>query len=201
MGDDKLGNSIVVRRIVAYLIDIFIVGLIVNIILINSNDKALDDLNKEINNIMEDYASEKISTEEYIDNYVDIIYDINKVSVDRNIVYFIVIVGYYLVFQYLNKGASIGKRLMNLRIVSKDKKDINIIQLFVRVALINEMLPLGMSIILVSVCSGMRFMIGYMIISIVKNIFMMMDLIVLIARKDNRAIHDMISYSMVIEEK
>ena len=164
MGDDKLGNSIVVKRIVAYLIDIFIVGLIVNIILINSNDKALDDLNKEINNIMEDYASEKISTEEYIDNYVDIIYDINKVSVDRNIVYFIVIVGYYLVFQYLDKGASIGKRLMNLRIVSKDKKDINIIQLFVRVSLINEMLPLGMSIILVSVCSGMRFMIGYMII-------------------------------------
>ena len=201
MGDDKLGNSIVVKRIVAYLIDIFIVGLIVNIILINSNDKALDDLNKEINNIMEDYASEKISTEEYIYNFFNIIYDINKVSVDRNIVYFIVIVGYYLVFQYLDKGASIGKRLMNLRIVSKDKKDINIIQLFVRVSLINEMLPLGMSIILVSVCSGMRFMIGYMIISIVKNIFMMMDLIVLIVRKDNRTIHDMISYSMVIEEK
>ena len=125
----------------------------------------IEKLNDEANSLMNDYVSGDISSKEYLSNYMDITYDMNRASLDSNLVYLAICIGYFLIFQYLNRGATIGKSLMRIRVVSSDGSDIGFIQMFIRTSIINEILPMIMLIILVFVSMGVSFFIFYSLIS------------------------------------
>ena len=109
--------------------------------------------------------------------------------------------GYFLIFQCLNKGATIGKKFMKIRIVNNDNTDITFLQMFIRTSIINEILPMIMIFVLVFLTSGISFFIGYSLISFIENIFVIICIFMILCRKDNLALHDIMSRSMVIEEK
>lgn len=190
-----------VKRAVAQIIDMFIVSIIISIISMSFSTSRIEKLNDEVNNLMNDYVSGDIDSKEYITKYIDITYDINKASINTNLVYLVVCIGYFLIFQYLNKGATIGKKFMKIRIVSNDNKDITFLQMFIRTSIINEILPITMMFILVFLTSGISFFIGYSLISFIENIFVIICIFMILCRKDNLALHDIMSRSMVIEEK
>lgn len=190
-----------IKRAVAQIIDMFIVSIIISIISMSFSTSRIEKLNDEVNNLMNDYVSGDIDSKEYITKYIDITYDINKASINTNLVYLVVCIGYFLIFQYLNKGATIGKKFMKIRIVSNDNKDITFLQMFIRTSIINEILPITMMFILVFLTSGISFFIGYSLISFIENIFVIICIFMILCRKDNLALHDIMSRSMVIEEK
>ena len=190
-----------IKRAVAQIIDMFIVSIIISIISMSFSTSRIEKLNDEVNNLMNDYVSGDIDSKEYITKYIDITYDINKASINTNLVYLVVCIGYFLIFQYLNKGATIGKKFMKIRIVSNDNKDITFLQMFIRTSIINEILPMIMIFVLVFLTSGISFFIGYSLISFIENIFVIICIFMILCRKDNLAIHDIMSRSMVIEEK
>lgn len=190
-----------IKRAVAQIIDMFIVSIIISIISMSFSTSRIEKLNDEVNNLMNDYVSGDIDSKEYITKYIDITYDINKASINNNLVYLVVCIGYFLIFQYLNKGATIGKKFMKIRIVSNDNKDITFLQMFIRTSIINEILPITMMFILVFLTSGISFFIGYSLISFIENIFVIICIFMILCRKDNLAFHDIMSRSMVIEEK
>lgn len=190
-----------IKRAVAQIIDMFIVSIIISIISMSFSTSRIEKLNDEVNNLMNDYVSGDIDSKEYITKYIDITYDINKASINTNLVYLVVCIGYFLIFQYLNKGATIGKKFMKIRIVSNDNTDITFLQMFIRTSIINEILPITMMFILVFLTSGISFFIGYSLISFIENIFVIICIFMILCRKDNLALHDIMSRSMVIEEK
>lgn len=190
-----------VKRAVAQIIDMFIVSIIISIISMSFSTSRIEKLNDEVNNLMNDYVSGDIDSKEYITKYIDITYDINKASINTNLVYLVVCIGYFLIFQYLNKGATIGKKFMKIRIVNNDNTDITFLQMFIRTSIINEILPITMMFILVFLTSGISFFIGYSLISFIENIFVIICIFMILCRKDNLALHDIMSRSMVIEEK
>ena len=196
-----MNNNIVFRRILAFMIDMFIVGLISSIILSGHDNRVSNNQSKELIKIMNDFTDEKITNEEYIDKYSSIIYEINQDNFDENLIYLIVSVGYFLVFQYLNKGATIGKRLMKIRIVSKNKKDVSLWQLLIRVCLINEVLPMIILLLLVKLSRGISFFMGYGMVSLIENIIIIICGLTLIFNKNNIALHDKISNSQVIYDE
>lgn len=189
------------KRAIAQFIDMFIVGIIIGIITISFSTSRIDKLNTEVNSLMNDYVSGDINSQEYIEKYIDLTYDINKASVNTNLIYLVVCIGYFLIFQYLNKGATIGKKLMKIKIVNNDNTDINFIQMFIRTSIINEIIPMTMMLILVFVSSGINFFIGYSLISFTENLFVIACILMILIRKDNLALHDILSRSMVIEDK
>lgn len=189
------------KRAMAQLIDMFIVGIIIGIISMGFSTSRIEKLNDEANSLMNDYVSGDISSKEYLSNYMDITYDMNRASLDSNLVYLAICIGYFLIFQYLNRGATIGKSLMRIRVVSSDGSDIGFIQMFIRTSIINEILPMIMLIILVFVSRGVSFFIFYSLISFIENIFILVCVFMILYRKDRLAIHDIMSRSMVIEDK
>ena len=58
-----------------------------------------------------------------------------------------------------------------------------------------------MLIILVFVSRGVSFFIFYSLISFIENIFILVCVFMILYRKDKLAIHDIMSRSMVIEDK
>lgn len=194
-------KAIFFKRAVAQIIDMFIVSIIISIISMNFSTSRIEKLNDEVNNLMNDYVSGDIDSKEYITKYIDITYDINKASINTNLVYLVVCIGYFLIFQYLNKGATIGKKFMKIRIVNNDNTDITFLQMFIRTSIINEILPMIMIFVLVFLTSGISFFIGYSLISFIENIFVIICIFMILCRKDNLALHDIMSRSMVIEEK
>ena len=190
-----------IKRAVAQIIDMFIVSIIISIISMSFSTSRIEKLNDEVNNLMNDYVSGDIDSKEYITKYIDITYDINKASINTNLVYLVVCIGYFLIFQYLNKGATIGKKFMKIRIVSNDNTDITFLQMFIRTSIINEILPMIMIFVLIFLTSGISFFIGYSLISFIENIFVIICIFMILCRKDNLALHDIMSRSMVIEEK
>lgn len=188
------------QRGMAILIDVFIVGVIVSIISAGFSTNKVDKLNKELTNLMDEYTSGEIDSIKYIDEYVDIMYDMNKANFNSNLVYLVVCIGYFLIFQYLNEGASIGKKLLRIRIVSNDGKNVNFIQMFIRTSIINEILPMAMMIILIMVSSGKVFFAFYGLINLIENLFIIICVFMVLYRKDKLALHDMMSKSMVIRE-
>lgn len=198
---EGLNSASFMKRAVAQLIDMFIVGIIIGIVTIGFSSTRIEELEKESFTLMESYTSGDISTGDYVDSYMDIMYDINKTSVSSNLVYLVVCVGYFWIFQFMNKGASIGKKLMHIRVVSLDGSDISFLQMFVRSSIINEILPMSMLLILVMFSGGVTFFVGYSLISFIQNIFVIICIFMILYRSDKLGLHDMMSKSMVIEER
>ena len=203
MGDlmkKKLEKATFFKRFMAQLIDMFIIGLIIGIITMGFSTSRIEKLDEELIDLMDSYTSGEITSDKYIDDYIDIMYDINKVSFNNNLVYLVVCVGYFLIFQFLNKGATIGKKIMRIRVVSNDGVDASFVQMFIRTSIINEIIPISMLLILVMVSSGGLFFIFYSMISVIENIFVIICIFMILYRSDKLALHDMMSKSMVIDE-
>ena len=195
---DMMKKVIVRKRIFAFLIDMFIVSFIVSLIFIGKDTRVSDKRNREMMKVINDFSSEKITTEEYLNKYSEIIYLNSQDNFNENLVYLIVSLGYFLIFQYLNGGASIGKSLMKIRIVNRDKKEVKFWQLLVRVGLVNEVFPMILMLIIVKIISGFNFMISYGVVGFLENLILIACVVSLLIRKDGNAIHDILSGSKVI---
>ena len=152
MGDlmeKKLEKATFFKRFMAQFIDMFIMGLIIGIITMGFSTSRIEKLDEELIDLMDSYTSGEITSDKYIDDYIDIMYDINKASFNNNLVYLVVCVGYFLIFQFLNKGATIGKKIMRIRVVSNDGVDASFVQMFIRTSIINEIIPISMLLILI----------------------------------------------------
>lgn len=198
---DNMKQNIIFKRLMAFMIDMLIVSLIVSLVLTGKDTSINEKRSRELMKVINDYSSEKITMDEYLDKYSGILYEINEDNYNENVVYLIVSIGYFLVFQYLNKGATIGKSLMKIRIVAKKKKTVSLWQLLIRVSLVNEILAMVLLLLLVKTSSGIPFLIGYGLVSLARNIIVVVCGIVMFIRKDNKGIHDIISDSEVIYDK
>lgn len=188
------------QRLLAHFIDVLILSFIVSIISVGFGNEKVIKLNDKANELMNSYLSGDVDEDDYINDYIDIYYDISRAGVINNVVYLVVSVGYFLIFQYLNGGASIGKKLMKIRIVNRDKGDVSFLQMFVRTAIVNEILPMLIIILLIFVTNGFTFFVGYSIISLACNLFVITCIVMILYRKDMLALHDIMSRSMVIRE-
>lgn len=189
------------QRVVALLIDMFIVGIIFSIVTMNFNTSYVEKLNNESLEIMNQYTSGEIGTRDYISKYANNIYEVNRANIYSNIVYVVVCLGYFVIFQYLNGGASIGKRIMGIKIVGSNGGCAKLWQVLVRSCVINEILPIFLGIILIMFSKDMTFLILYSIISWGENLFIIISALMIMYGKKQLGLHDIMSNSMVIVDK
>ena len=109
--------SIVSKRLISYLIDIFIIFLVLIII------KGVLPVNIheiELNNLNELYIENKIDFNLYFDQFISITHNIDKSNISFNLFGCLLIIIFCIVIPFLNKGQTLGQKICKLKISKKD---------------------------------------------------------------------------------
>ncbi len=191
-------NTSFFTRASAYIIDAIIVLIILNIITIgvptnNSYNEKITELTKQLSN-------GEITTQEYYDQYADVYYDLQKSNTVVNVISIILTIAYFIVFQYLNKGQTIGKKLFNLKIVSTDEKPIKLSQIIIRSIFIYSLISAILNIIFVYIIGKDSYYMVSTITTMIDTLLILITVIFILFRQDKRGIHDVIAKTKVIKE-
>lgn len=126
--------NIAIRRFLSWIIDMVIIFFILFII------QPLFPVNQyeiEFTNINEQYFEKRIDSKEYMTKYMDTIHHIDKGNLAKNIIMTILLIITFIIVPFLNKGQTVGQKILQLKTVRKDKKDIQIEDLVFRSVIIN----------------------------------------------------------------
>ena len=201
-------KTVLSKRISAYLIDILfiiiVIGLISEIKFINPYyDKYIESY-ETYNEILEDYTNEEITEKEFVKLYDENYYLVSKYSVSYNIVIVVVIMLYFGVFQKFNKGQTIGKKIMRIRVVSNnnDNEKVSLFRYLIRILpmyyiYIGGLIPLVINTILVFILNENNFINVTMIVSYLFLFVGVLSFIFICIRKDERGLQDIIANTKV----
>lgn len=187
-------------RLTAYIIDIFIISLITSIICTSlpTNNKELE---KDLNILQEEVLSNKITYEQFVDEYQDLFYKNKKDTMAQSAITLTITIAYFVVFQYMNKGQTIGKKLLHIKIVDNTtEKPLSIFKGLIRSLLIWNILSGTLGIVLIYILNEKSYITSYLVITSIESIFIFITAMYTLYRKDNRGLHDIMINSKVIKE-
>lgn len=196
--------DISLKRILAYVIDtIFIVlitTLINNITFINPK---LNDYNKhydEYIKIQEDYKNKEIDKDKYDIEIKEYNYILTKEGLISSIITISSLIIYFGILPYFLKGQTLGKKALHIKIVSNKDKQLNIGNYLLRMVILNNIIFRIVNVSGVYFLNKNSFYIYSSVISYIESLIETIIIFMVILRKDNRGLHDMISGTKVIEE-
>lgn len=186
-------------RLVSYILDVIIVSFVV--VLITSffpSDSNYDKYLKEFETIQTNYLEKEISSKEYLNKIKDVTYDLDKCSVPTTIVQIVVIIGYFIVLPCYNKGQTLGKKLMHIRIVSDSDEELTLNNYLFRSAIINSLLANMIILGMVLFISRDIYYFSSFIIQGVQVVLVVISVLMILFRKDGRGLHDRVAHTKVI---
>lgn len=191
-------KTVFFKRLGAYLLDFIIVTFIVSIITVNF--KTNNEIINKMSSLISDVASEEITLEEYSNQIFEINYEYQRAIVPSTIVSVVINVVYFIVFAFLNKGQTLGKKIFKIKVVNQDGKNPSIWNMLLR------------SIWLYGIITGIVNIIGVYILNVklfnytsttanyIYYGFIIISFFMVIYKKDGRGIHDIIGRTSVKEE-
>ena len=190
------------KRVIAYFIDILLISLISSLLIkfvvndegykVNSNN-LVELVNKTING--------EVSQEEYNEQYNNLSYEIAKESVDVTIIMCAVSIVYYVIIAYCCDGQTIGKKIMRIRIVSNNGKNLHINNYLIRSLLINNILLDIINSALIIFLSKANYIAYYSKVSSVFSLFLMTTLVMMFLGNKGRGLHDIIANTKIVNIK
>ena len=189
----------VFKRICAYIIDIAIVSFI--LFLFSKVDK-INSIQNEYEKYIETVAKNdadvtKLLKDDKVQNYI---YELAKLQVPTSILNVVITFGYFVVFQFFNKGQTIGKKFMKIRVKSTKGDKLSFMQVFGRSLLINEILVSILIIIFVSCLSQSVYFNARRILELIDMIIVYGSLGFMMFRSDGCGIHDLLVHTCVVNE-
>ena len=188
------------KRMGAFVIDYFIVLVIASLITMGFNTNKNNDLNSQMNQLISDYQNEKITIDEYKDETYKLNYELQKENIIVNIVTITLYIGYFVVFATLNKGQTLGKKLLKIRVVNKNNDKPSIWNMLVRSLFIYNIISILFSTVAVNLLNINTFTYIYTTLGYIEYFVIIISFFMVIYKKDGRGLHDMIAGTNVIEE-
>ena len=187
------------KRIIAYFLDFLIVTIIASVITtpFSFNDKYQEKYNN-VMEIMKDLQNKKYTESEYMELYDDALYEFTKSGIYLNITIVIITLIYYVIFNYYNKGQTIGKKLMNIKIVSTNNENVTINDYLIRCLVGNTALSSIVSVVLILTLSKENYMVYDRRISNVFSVIYIICFILVLYRNDGRGLHDFLAKTQVV---
>jgi uncharacterized RDD family membrane protein YckC len=172
--------------------------LLFSIVTIGISSTKVDKLEQQLMDAQRDYLYGNIEQNDYVNELISLNYDIARSSVVINTIYVALLIGYFGVFQYMNKGQTIGKKVLKIRIVENDKEP-SLLAIFARTLIINQIFLNIMAILFVYVLNDCIYLVVYGSLYFVNLIFIFVSALMILFRDDKRGLHDMISRTSVVE--
>lgn len=194
----------ILKRFVAYIIDVLLVGFIVSAIasidVINPyyDDYlyAYDKFNETLNSIDESNVVEVVTSNYFTDEYRSVLKYGSCASIISVSCYLLYFVG----FQKWNKNQTIGKKLMKIKVVNKDGSDnVSIWRYAARTIFAYNLFFNSLGICIAFYLSGKSFLITFGVVSLLGYLVTYAGYLMILFKKDGRGIHDMIGGTKVVE--
>ena len=188
-------------RLVAYIIDVTLVSIVCSgILFLFLKNENYSKYLKEYQEVQTNFIDNKIEADEYIHKVADITYDIDYSNVLSMIVEVVLLILYFIVFQFYNKGQTFGKKLMKLRVVNNNGNELTLNQVTCRALIIDSIL-INLFMIAALLFSGRNYYYyASLSLQILSGIIIFVTLMMIFFRKDGRGLHDVVTGTKVIQE-
>ena len=190
-----------IKRLVSYFIDIIIVSTIVSVICVALPNKK-DKTEESMYELSDSLLNKEITSEEYLAEYKKLTYQNQKNNFIENTVDVVIILAYFVVFQYMNKGQTLGKKLLHIQVVDNDSESpATMGKGFLRSIVILNIISSLLSVIFIYLIKEKPYMNIYLTMAEIESIAVFISVIFVLYRKDGRGLHDLFANTKVIEEK
>lgn len=189
------------KRFASFIIDIIIVSCIMSVIaFVFPKNKNIEKLNEEMVSISEDFMDGNIDEEEYLNKTAPLSYRIDKENFLYTTIDVVITILYFVVFQFVRGGQTVGKKLLGIKIV-KDDGELQINDMIFRSFIINSVLYSMICLVFLFTLKDMNYIYSVSIFSFIQSILMIVSVLMIVFRKDKRSLHDIITKTKVIEVK
>ena len=136
---------------------------------------------------------------DYKDEIIELNYEVYKYRTYSSMFSATALILYFGVLPLVMNGQTLGKKIMKLRVVSNNEKKLNFWKYLIRIVILNNIWLSLINVGAVYVVSGVKFYYVTYVISMLSSLIYMLNLIMVMFRKDNRGLHDMVAGTKVIE--
>ncbi len=196
-------NKIILKRGIAYIIDILIVSIIISVFstfdFLNINLDKYSDYQEKINEVMVSYNDKEISEEEYNQQIISLSYEMNRTGVNYNVLGISVLILYFVVFQYFMKGQTVGKKLMKIKVTSDNGGKVSIFSYFIRSLIVNNLFATILSVVFVLILKENIYYYVNMGFNNIGTVLMYAAIIMMFWRFDGRGLHDILAKTSVVD--
>ena len=190
------------KRILAYIIDIFLVSHVASLIstieVINPYYAKYEETFNEYQDLLSDYQDEKLTAEEFKEKVVPVNYDLTKYNVVTNGLTVILTIAYFGIYQGLANGQTIGKRFMKLRVVSNNDKKLNPGNFLLRCIILNSIIFRILNMVGVYFLNAVKFNNYSNVIFYIEGFVEIIIFVMVMLRSDGRGLHDIICNTKVV---
>ena len=196
-----------IKRIIAYIIDFLLLNLvllpIINLKVINPYLNQYNGYSEQYQDLIESSKEDTsiVNTAEYKEKFMNLTFQLNKNSVVTNVISMVGMLLYFGVIQYFWNGQTVGKKILKLKVVSNNEKDkLNIGNFILRSFILYGILYTLLLTVFVYVLSVKNYYYFSMIIGYMQLLTIAVISIMVLLRKDNRGLHDLLSKTKVITQ-
>ena len=189
-------------RLIAYVIDtVLVLALMLGIacvLPVNSNHQKYMD---EYKTIQADLIDGKITKKEFTNRYKDVVYDLDYTNTLVSLTQTVVFILYFIVFQYYNKGQTIGKKIMRIKVISTKDKEVSLDQIAIHALIANSIIINLLLVASVLFIGREYYYYASLGLQLINYFVIIVALVMIIFRKDGKGIHDVLANTKVVSIK
>lgn len=188
------------QRFVAFMIDLILVSFITSLVTaIIPTNSSIDKLYDQQVKIVENYTNQKITMQEYVNQLVDINYDIAKQTGIITLISIAISLLYYVLYVYKNDGQSIGKKMMKIKIKKKDKDK----ELTMNDLLFRTMILQGTLVSIIGFCTILfldkdTYLATNSLLNLIQYSILIISFFLVAFTKERQGLHDMVAKTEVV---
>lgn len=185
------------ERLVAYCIDIIIISAAITVIASFIPNTDTKNLQKELNEINENYVEGQIDIPAYINEMSEIYYQIDQKTMLIAIITVFISMLYFMYYQFKNDGKTLGKKIMKIKIIKRSGK-LELNDLVIRSLLVDGILCSMILLLIIFITNENNYFVVKSSIEIIQFLFIATATFMILFRTDKRGAHDIICDTNVI---
>lgn len=188
------------KRLLAFIIDSIIVTLVFTLLTIFiPESKNVETLNNQISEVSEKYLGEEITEIEYFNQYGILAHSLDKEMFLSSLLNFVLLIGAFVIIPYYNKGQTIGKKLLKIKLV-KDEGELSVNDLIIRNVITNGFGYTLIGLTIMFLVSDNVYFITISILTFIQFLLVIISAFMVLYRHDKKGLQDIICKTSVIEE-
>lgn len=192
-------NASFKKRLCAFIIDFIIFSIVSTIIVffLPISSRQLE-LNDKLIELEEKFLDEEITSNEYINEYKEILPEYEKENIALNIINLVFILGYFIIIPVINDGQTVGKKVMKIKI-QKEYGNLNTRDMILRNFITTSLLQLMISSTVLYLVDNNTYFVISLIVSFLQILLVIITTFMIIYRKDKSGVQDLITKTSVVE--
>ena len=188
------------KRLLAFIIDSIIVTLIFTLFTyFIPESKNVETLNKQIGEVSQKFLNEEITNLEYFNQYGILAHSLDKEMFLPSLLNFVLLIGAFVIIPYYNKGQTIGKKLLKIKLV-KEEGNLSINDLIIRNVIINGFGYTLVGLTIMFLVNDNVYFITISILTFIQFLLVFISAFMVLYRHDKKGLQDIICKTSVIEE-